>query len=477
MPIAQPARPARHTGKQKLILLVLALLALASVLVLPALVPEPALEELAAESAPQGPTGANAVKPSTAAEQSRYRQQAQTILAEVIASRDRLTAQNVAAWAGPAFGQAVNEVEIGDEAYSFGRYQESLTHYRTALELLTGLEATGRELLATALNDGRAAVESLNHPTAESASALAVSIAPDDAGVQELAQRVALLPQVAPQLEAGDEARARGELEAARAAYQQAVDLDPAHERAAASLAEVLRGLTEAEFRRHMSNGLAALERRDFEAARAAFRQAETISPGHQAVRQALQQLENQASMNAVSARLGEAALLESREEWQAAVERYRAILEEDASIVDARVRLVTAEVRAELDRRLQAAIEDPLSLSGVKEFQAAQSLLADARGIANPGARLGQQIATLERLLALATSPVEVVLESDNQTHVTLYRVAELGRFERTAVTLKPGRYVAAGTRPGYRDVQVEFTVTGQPLAGPIVVRCVEPI
>jgi len=144
---------------------------------------------------------------------------------------------------------------------------------------------------------------------------------------------------------------------------------------------------------------------------------------------------------------------------------------------VDARVRLVTAEVRADLDGRLQAAIDDPLTLSGRKEFEAAQKLLADARGIANPGAKLDRQISTLASALAAANSPVEVVFQSDNLTHVTLFRVADLGRFERTAVTLRPGRYVAAGTRSGFRDVRVEFTVTGQPLAQPVVVRCEEAI
>jgi hypothetical protein len=79
--------------------------------------------------------------------------------------------------------------------------------------------------------------------------------------------------------------------------------------------------------------------------------------------------------------------------------------------------------------------------------------------------------------LLERATSPVNVVFSSDNLTHVVLYRVAELGTFEQTSMRLRPGRYVAAGTRDGYRDVRVEFTITGEPLNEPIVVRCEEPI
>jgi hypothetical protein len=102
---------------------------------------------------------------------------------------------------------------------------------------------------------------------------------------------------------------------------------------------------------------------------------------------------------------------------------------------------------------------------------------LEDARGIANPGPRLGGQIATLDSLVKVANSSVDVKFRSDNQTHVVLFRVAELGRFKQVSVKLRPGKYVAAGTRSGYRDVRVEFTVTGKRLEEPIVVRCEEPV
>jgi hypothetical protein len=43
--------------------------------------------------------------------------------------------------------------------------------------------------------------------------------------------------------------------------------------------------------------------------------------------------------------------------------------------------------------------------------------------------------------------------------------------------MVLRPGRYIAAGTRKGFRDVRVEFTITGEPLSEAIVVSCEEPI
>jgi len=168
---------------------------------------------------------------------------------------------------------------------------------------------------------------------------------------------------------------------------------------------------------------------------------------------------------------------LESREQWQEAVSIYETLLEEDPSLVDARVRLIPARVRAELDKQLNAYIEEPLRLSAKAEYRTAQEALENARGIANPGQRLSGQITSLDSLLKVANSAVDVVFQSDNQTHVVLFRVADLGRFQQVSVKLRPGKYVAAGTRSGYRDVRVEFTVTGEPIDEPIAVRCEEPI
>ena len=69
------------------------------------------------------------------------------------------------------------------------------------------------------------------------------------------------------------------------------------------------------------------------------------------------------------------------------------------------------------------------------------------------------------------------MVLLSDSLTEVTLFRVAKLGTFEQTSVQLKPGHYIAAGSRNGYRDVRVEFTITGEPMEEPILVSCNEAI
>ncbi len=472
-----PAGPARHSGKQKITLIVLGVAALATVFLLPRLVSGPWL--LGGLSEQPGPVESPApeVSPSTAAEKTKYRQDSQTMLAQVVSIRDRLRAQNVETWGEIEFGQALAAVQAGDELYSYGEYRASLDSYRQALDGLTQLEARGQQLLAEALADGLQAVEDLNPNVAQKSVGLATAIAPDNSEVRTLVSRADILPEVAALLEEGDRARSRGELESARTAYQRAADLDPAHRRAGEALTSIGVDITDSRFRAHMSRGYRLLEQGDYEGARSAFSAAGEVHPGHAAVAGGLSQLENRRSQDRVNAQMREAAELEAGEEWHQALGVYEALLDQDPSLTQAKVRLIPARVRADLDSRLQAFIEKPLSLASPSGYRDGQRALGDARGIANPGPRLAAQITEMEELLVDAVAVVDVVFQSDNLTHVTLFRVVELGQFDQTSVKLRPGHYVAAGKRSGFRDVRVEFTVTGKPLDGPIVVRCEDPI
>jgi tetratricopeptide (TPR) repeat protein len=468
---------ARHSATQKITLVALVLVVVGTVFLLPQFVSAPWLSSDPDELAPVPEASPSTVAPSTAAELKRYRQDSQGVLAEIVAVRDRLRERTVERWAQPDFQQALDLIEAGDERYSYGDYAASLEQYRQARDRLVAVEEMGQQKLADAKVAAADAIESLNLNVAAGSIELAIAMAPDDPEVQNLAARTATLEQVAAHIEAGDQALARDQYQAARAEYRKAVDLDPSHQRAARSLASAGTEVTASTFRGHMSRGFAALERGDYDDARSAFHEAGRVYPGNGAVTKALAQVENREEADFVSGELKRAADLEASERWAEAQSIYEALLADDPSLTDAKVRLIPARVRADLDERLSGYIAEPLRLSSETEYRGAQVVLTDARGIADPGERLRGQIDRLDTLIRMADLPVDVVFRSDNETHVILFRVADLGRFEQKSVRLRPGKYVAAGTRSGYRDVRVEFTVTGEPMEGPVIVRCQEPV
>lgn len=468
----------RQPNRQKLIIGGLLALVAAVVLLLPNLVTEPWIVD------PDNPEASaipiTSVSPSTAAEKTQYRQNSQKLLAEIIMLRDGLTSQSIEQWADFEFRSALSLITAGDEQYGYGNYSESMASFNQALEQLKTLQILGEEKYQQALITGTSAIENaaIGDPAIASAAAtLAMAIDASDSRSIALNQRATAFPQLIEALQNAEQQLAIKQLEKASSYYQQAVAIDGKHKKAADGLVATQRAITEQSFRRAMTRGFTALEQNRFPQATDAFNQAGNIYPGRQAVIQALSQVETQQSQLLVSQQMQQAGDLERQEQWQQALGIYQSLLQTDPSLTQAKVKTIPVTVRATLHNQLQAALADPLKLSNANAYQKGRRLLKDARGIANPGPVLSQQVADLDRYLSQSTIPVPVVLLSDSLTEVTLFRVAKLGTFEQTSVQLKPGHYIAAGSRNGYRDVRVEFTITGEPMEEPILVSCNEAI
>jgi hypothetical protein len=148
------------------------------------------------------------------------------------------------------------------------------------------------------------------------------------------------------------------------------------------------------------------------------------------------------------------------------------AIDPESALALDGRKR---TETRAVLDEKVEFHLANPGRLSTATVFDDAASCLDEALETVPSGPRLERQIARLEALLKTISTPVAVVLESDAQTEIMVYRVGRLGTFTRRELNLKPGAYTVVGSRSGYRDIRLQLIVTPGTPPKPLVVRCTE--
>ena len=92
-------------------------------------------------------------------------------------------------------------------------------------------------------------------------------------------------------------------------------------------------------------------------------------------------------------------------------------------------------------------------------------------------GPRLSGQRDELSRLLKRAATPLTVQFVSDSLTQVSVFKIGRLGSFDTQTLELRPGTYVAVGSRPGYRDLRLEFKVAPEIDMQPVLVRCEEPI
>ncbi len=184
-----------------------------------------------------------------------------------------------------------------------------------------------------------------------------------------------------------------------------------------------------------------------------------------------------EAEGRALEAHRQEAARLEAREDWRGALQQYSAALAIDSHVsfaLDGRER---ATKRAALGDALAFHAERPDRLGAPAVAREAEALLERARGTASPGPALQAQIAAVESALALARTPVAVVIESDGLTELDLSRVGRLGPLTRRSLELLPGTYTVTGSRRGYRDVRRQFSVAPGAPAPTVSLRCHEAL
>ncbi len=486
-PVAGLRPMAARPGPSPLVWLmlgVLILLALAVIFVLPGVVaeyelpltPRAQVEQVQTPAAAAAPT-LNPVSPFEEAQRARQRQEAQEVLASLLERQTALDDLQVGRWAQQAYDEALNFARAGDEAYRTQAFDQATAEYRNADSALAQLQDSVPQVFADALARGNAALEAGDAAQASDAFSLALLLQPGATEAQSGMQRAATLDQVNALLAQAQQQRSAGELEAARTTLEEAVALDGAHSGARSQLDEIRQAISDNAFTRVMSTGFAALQSGDTDGAIAAFEQALVMRPGNPEAQEAITQTRDQLAVSRINAHREAAQTHVAGEQWEAAVAEYDAALAIDAALVFAIEGRDYAAKRLQLDRLLQDAIDQPERLADTAVHAQAVQVYYTGLALGNPGPRLQQQLSQVEVLLARAQVPVDVQLLSDNLTEVTLYQVGVLGRFQSQTLSLKPGRYVAVGTRPGYRDVRTEFEVGFDNRSAPVTVACTEEI
>ena len=172
-----------------------------------------------------------------------------------------------------------------------------------------------------------------------------------------------------------------------------------------------------------------------------------------------------------------EAKHFEQLEQWQQAVTSYEKVLQLDGSNEDAQQAMLVNQQKTKILADLSDALAAAGQLHNAKVLKKAEQVLADIAQLAEPGTTIAQRGTQLETLVKIATTPIPIILESDNQTEVIVYKVARLGTFNRTELQLRPGPYTVVGTRNGYRDVRKTIELTPQSKHTVLSIFCEEPI
>ncbi len=467
-----------------LMLGVLSLLALAVIFVLPSVVenyelpftPRAEITEPVRPSTTQAASTA-ALSPFEEAQRAKQRQDAQEVLASLLERQDALEALQVNLWAEQDYTQALEFARLGDESYRTQAFLEAGAQYQLADDALANLQDFAPQVLAQAIATGQQGLEDGDAELATQKFSLALILAPDNSVAQAGLSRARTLDEVVALLEEAQDLRAALALESALETVQEAIVLDGANSVARTLASELRAQIADNRFNQIMSEGFSALQNDNPDAAIEAFERALAMRPGSAQAQEAITQTQDQIAVAQITANREAAQAFEEQERWADAVNEYNSALSIDPNIIFAVQGKDYASKRLQLDQLLQNAIDQPERLADIQVYEQAVQVYYTGRNIESAGERLLGQLNALEDLLNKAQVPVEVQIFSDNSTQVTVYQVGELGAFESRVLNLKPGKYVAVGTKPGYRDVRKEFEVGFDNRSAPVTVACTEEI
>jgi tetratricopeptide (TPR) repeat protein len=473
----------------------LVLLALAVIFVLPNVVQQyelpltprvaQAVIETPAVSAPAQPTGP-ALSPFEEAQIARQRREAQDALASLLERQTDLQVTNVSAWAAEDYDAAVASARRGDEFYRVANFAEATLAYQQSDQALAQLQALRPQEFQRLMAVGEAALQASDATTALESFSLAAQIDLTSAAADDGMRRAQVLDEVERLLAEGDALQSSGRIAEGRALIEQASALDSNHPRISELMARNAQLQIDARFTQAMSEGFALLQQSQSDQAIVAFEQALQIKPGNQQAQEAIDQTRTELTLKAIETQRARALALESAEQWQEAIAAYDAILALDNNLVFAQEGRDYSARRVQLDELLELNLNNPLRLSESAAFDEANAVLKIATDLAKDleqdtqmslGPRLQGQITRTEQLLQDMQIPVQLTLVSNNATDVTIFQVGRLGSFTETTLQLKPGRYVAVGTRPGFRDVREEFVVGFGQQLNSLTISCNEQV
>lgn len=390
---------------------------------------------------------------------------------------EELETQGAGVWGGTTFAAAKSMATQALEAELVRDYTLALDRIGVANQRLARVLDERPQALARQLSEGDTAVDAGRLELARQAYQLAQRIDPtNEAAGRGLARVTALGPVLPALVEAETAAMTLNHL-TALTRYEEVLRADPINRIAREGVSRARAAIGSDRYAREIGDALMSLRAGKTDDARAAVMRASRVRPGAPELAAVLAQIEAAGTRVDLEVTRAEIEQLEAAERWSDALLRYDALLARDSTVKFARDGRGRVAPRAELARRIDALLSNPSRLSAPEVRREGERLLGEATNVRGDAPVLRGQSDKLRETLRLYEQPVLAVLESDGLTLVSVQRVGNFGAFERRELSLKPGRYVAIGVRPGYRDVRREFIVTPGATNIVVSIRCTEAI
>ena len=411
------------------------------------------------------------------AQLTKARRKSQDSLSNFLTIQEFLEKRNVNKWGKDAFKNALKIGAKGDSLYRQRNFNEALVFYKKATLKLNELKSKIPLELTKNLKIAEDAFLLGDSKIASEYYRLALSIEPSSIEAQQGLVRTAVLDEVLILLKKSDRLFEEGNYGQARNLLMRAKKLDPLNKVADDRYNQISLLITNRNFKQVMGAGYQALENKNFRMAIEEFQVALNIKPGNEAASKGLLQAQSLFLQKTIADDLASAISHEKKENWNKALESYERILSKSSSLNEAQLGQIRAKNRLKMSNDIDKILSSPLRLSTPQIYNEAKKLLANAQKITPVGTKHLDKTNQLREELEGSQISLTVRFLSNKFTNVSLLKSGSLGFFNEKKIPLKPGNYIATGTRDGYRDVRIEFRVALKELPLNIEVACKERI
>ena len=371
--------------------------------------------------------------------------------------------------------QDLKERALADFAKS--EYLSARENLRQARALAAESAVEYAERLEAAKVEAREAFQQDRVSEAEQAVGEALRLNPDDGEILELQKRIAVMHQVLDLLRQAAIAQNENRPEKEAVALQKALSIDPSRKAAESRLKEVQTQLTQQRFADAIRKAQRALDADNLTIAEQQIALAKTISPASADPGILLSSLAKARTKKAFEAQLSFGEQAKARDDWataEAHFQRARQFMPDDKSAVEnhdfaRRVTDTTGQIRTKLDQHQR--LGDQSVLDSVAAY------LRETAALVEVSPNLEKIHAELVRTVEAYQTEVEVVVVSDNATHIIVRGEGQVGKTLRRTIRLRPGKRVFEGARSGYQSKLVTLNIMPGALTAEVTVICDEKI
>lgn len=364
-------------------------------------------------------------------------------------------ADDIGSWGGVDFTRITGIAAKAERFLANREYGQAGELFQQAEGELAALLEAKSQRLAMALQAGNQALAAGDGRAAEEAFSKALAISSDDQQGLHGLNRAKTLDQVLSLYHEASGFEERGDFKTAQTLLGRARDLDSEYDPVTQALDRIQSRIEEMEFQQAMGGFLEALAAGKTKAAAKKLDRAATLRPQSPAVQEGRKQLQQLTTEQALARLHKEYNELAGKEQWLKARQSSEQALKIDPRAAFALAGLQAAEYRIELDQALRNILDHPQRLQEQDVLLQARQTLAAAQSVVDQGPLLQNQLKAVDHLLESASREVPVILQSDNETEVVIYRIGRQGKFIQRELLLRPGQYTVFGSRPGYRDVR----------------------